>query len=136
MLPWILFVATTFVTQITFLNMLIAIMGDTFARVSEVKDQAALQEKIKILADFVIIVGRESIEEGTLSRFVFAITPKTIANDDQSNWESSVSQLKRSIELNFTSMKKSNNKRLAAVMHQMYGHLHAIDEKINDLTAS
>ena len=82
MLPWILFVATTFVTQITFLNMLIAIMGDTFARVSEVKDQAALQEKIKILADFVIIVGRESIEEGTLSRFVFAITPKTIANDD------------------------------------------------------
>lgn len=37
-LAWTVFIATTFITQITFLNMLIAIMGDTFARVSEVKD--------------------------------------------------------------------------------------------------
>ena len=37
-LPWILFMTTTFITSITFLNMLVAIMGDTFARVSEVKD--------------------------------------------------------------------------------------------------
>ena len=35
---WLVFIATTFITQVTFLNMLIAIMGDTFARVSEVKD--------------------------------------------------------------------------------------------------
>ena len=45
-LIWIVFILTTFITQITFLNMLIAIMGDTFARVSEVKEQSALQEKI------------------------------------------------------------------------------------------
>ena len=45
-LVWIVFILTTFITQITFLNMLIAIMGDTFARVSEVKEQSALQEKI------------------------------------------------------------------------------------------
>ena len=45
-LVWIMFILTTFITQITFLNMLIAIMGDTFARVSEVKEQSALQEKI------------------------------------------------------------------------------------------
>ena len=37
-LLWVVFILTTFITQITFLNMLIAIMGDTFARVSEVKD--------------------------------------------------------------------------------------------------
>ena len=37
-LAWILFVAATFVTQITILNMLIAIMGDTFGRVTEVKE--------------------------------------------------------------------------------------------------
>ena len=41
-LVWIVFILTTFITQITFLNMLIAIMGDTFARVSEVKEQSAL----------------------------------------------------------------------------------------------
>lgn len=36
--------------------MLIAIMGDTFDRVSEVKMQSALSEKISILADYVIVV--------------------------------------------------------------------------------
>ena len=34
----IYFLGATFITQITFLNMLIAIMGDTFGRVSEVKE--------------------------------------------------------------------------------------------------
>ena len=36
--------------------MLIAIMGDTFDRVSEIKSQSALAEKIKILADYVFVV--------------------------------------------------------------------------------
>lgn len=34
---WIIFILTTFITQVTFLNMLIAIMGDTFSRVTESK---------------------------------------------------------------------------------------------------
>ena len=35
---WIIFVLSTMITQIIFLNMLIAIMGDTYDRVSESKD--------------------------------------------------------------------------------------------------
>ena len=52
----VIFISTTFITQITFLNMLIAIMGDTFAKVNETKEQSALKEKISILADYVIVV--------------------------------------------------------------------------------
>ena len=37
-LVWVLFVMATFFTQITILNMLIAIMGDAFAKVTEVKE--------------------------------------------------------------------------------------------------
>ena len=55
--------------------MLIAIMGDTFARVSEIKEQSALYEKIKILSDYVFVVPRESLSKGTKSRFIFAIQP-------------------------------------------------------------
>jgi len=62
----------TFITQITFLNLLIAIMGDTFDRVSEVKEQSALAEKIKILADYVIIVRESDVDSDT---FLFAVTP-------------------------------------------------------------
>ena len=35
---WLIFVISTLITQIIFLNMLIAIMGDTYDRVSESKD--------------------------------------------------------------------------------------------------
>ena len=89
-LVWLIFVATTFITQVTFLNMLIAIMGDTFDRVSEVKEQSALSEKIQILADYVIIVKRESVEKGTKSKFIFAITPKALGADEVGSWEGTV----------------------------------------------
>lgn len=75
---WMLFIATTFITQITFLNMLIAIMGDTFSRVTETKEQSALREKITILSDYVIMVKRESEENGTKNRFIFAIAPSSL----------------------------------------------------------
>ena len=39
---WILFLLSTFIAQIIFLNMLIAVMGDTFEKVNEVKKQSAL----------------------------------------------------------------------------------------------
>ena len=37
-LVWIIFIMATFLIQITILNMLIAIMGDAFDRVTEVKE--------------------------------------------------------------------------------------------------
>ena len=53
---WVLFIIATFLSQITILNMLIAIMGDTFDAVLEKQEQYALKEKVSILSDFVSIV--------------------------------------------------------------------------------
>ena len=54
---WLFFLLSTFLTSITILNMLIAIMGDTFGRVTEIRDQSALKEKILIISDFVFLVN-------------------------------------------------------------------------------
>ena len=43
------FIAATFFTQLTMLNMLIAIMGDSFAFVSENKEKYATKTKLEIL---------------------------------------------------------------------------------------
>jgi len=67
--------------------MLIAIMGDTFARVSEVKDQSALSEKIKILADYVIVVRNSRLDK---DQFLFSISPANLGSDEQSSWEGTV----------------------------------------------
>jgi len=42
---WIYFFLATLLTQVMFLNMLIAIMGDTFSRVNNQKDVNALKER-------------------------------------------------------------------------------------------
>ena len=53
---WIIFAFATFMLQITFLNMLIAIMSNTFDNVMEKKQQSALKERIGILNDFRLVV--------------------------------------------------------------------------------
>ena len=49
---WILFIMATFFTQITMLNMLIAIMGDTFDKVTENQKTFTTRTKLLILGDY------------------------------------------------------------------------------------
>ena len=62
-LCYILFLIATFMTQITFLNMLIALMGDTFAKVMEQKEQFGLQTKLQIMSDYTALVLDASQEQ-------------------------------------------------------------------------
>lgn len=51
-LLWILFILATLLTQLTFLNMLVAIMGDTFECVMENQQTYAIETKIAIMGDY------------------------------------------------------------------------------------
>ena len=53
----IVFLLTTFYTQITMLNMLIAIMGNVFDELEEQKDVGATATKLEILADLAPVLG-------------------------------------------------------------------------------
>ena len=55
-LCYLFFLLATFITQITFLNMLIAIMGDTFGRVFENKAQFGLMTKLAIMGDYTVVI--------------------------------------------------------------------------------
>lgn len=57
---WIMFLLATFVAQLLFMNLLIAIMGDTFDRVQEMKVQAATKEKISMMKDFIWVIDMET----------------------------------------------------------------------------
>ena len=95
--------------------MLIAIMGDTFSRVTESKAQSGLREKIAILSDFVIIVKRESVERGDLSRFLFAIQPKNSASDEGNQWEGTVTQLNKSMKKELSIVENKFSKRMSSL---------------------
>ena len=51
-LCYLLFILATFFVQVTMLNMLIAIMSDTYERVSENKSVHAHRTKLKLLSEY------------------------------------------------------------------------------------
>ena len=58
---WIMFIFATFLLQITFMNMLIAIMGEVFNLVTERKHQSSLTERIELLNDFRVFLDKFSL---------------------------------------------------------------------------
>ena len=72
-LCWIYFVLATFFTQITFMNMLIALMGVTFERVSDAKERNALMETTQMYADFLWAISLSSSLEG--NRYLYIVKP-------------------------------------------------------------
>ena len=74
-LLWIIYAAATFMLQITFLNMLIAIMSNTFDQVLAEKKQSAMNEKINILNDFRLILEKMDLKMNF--QYIFLIKPRS-----------------------------------------------------------
>jgi len=56
---YLLFILATFLTQVAVLNMLIAIMGNTFDCVKEQQAKSEAEMKIHILADYIKSIRKE-----------------------------------------------------------------------------
>ena len=70
---WITFVGATFMIQVTFMNMLIAIMSNTFGEVMEKKHQSAIEERIVLLNDFRLFLDMFDLDMG--AQYLFVIKP-------------------------------------------------------------
>ena len=77
---WIYFFLATLLTQVMFLNMLIAIMGDTFSRVNNQKDVNALKERTKMYADFLWAI--RLTEELKDQRYLYVVRPLIVESED------------------------------------------------------
>ena len=84
-----LFFLSTFLTQVTALNMIIAIMGDTFSKLSEKKSQLRRQKQITLLAEYIDHIKEEEAEKEKTNHFLVVVkcTAETL-NDE--NWEGSL----------------------------------------------
>lgn len=92
------FLLSTFFTQITFLNMLIAIMGDTYGRVMENKIQYGLQTKLQIMGDYTAVILDKAEEEDT-SVYMFVVQQKMEDGDDpNAAWEGNLNLIKTTLD--------------------------------------
>ena len=91
--PAILFIFFTFIIQIVLLNMLIAIMADTFEQVSQQQHLQLMRERLIIIQENAYLF--KSKED---TRFLFMVDPVNLASQDK-GWQGKLANLIKQYEI-------------------------------------
>ena len=68
-LVYFFFVMATLFTQVTILNMIIAIMGDTFDKATDERENNARLTKLRIMGDYINLIVRDIDEESKMQKY-------------------------------------------------------------------
>jgi len=95
----IFFTLSTFLSQITILNMLIAIMGDTFSKHTEEQDVKSKQQKLLLLSEYIDIVEFYQnrclkFQKNKNPLFVYVVTTLPDEDGDENDGDQGENQLK------------------------------------------
>ena len=95
------------------MNMIIAIMGDTFGKVSEGHEQHSRSMKIALLCDYVSLIRRN--DEGVkYDSFLVLVTAEREV-EAKKEWEGTVNMLRTAITKNSESLKNDLHKKIENV---------------------
>ena len=92
----ILFTIAILFTQIVILNMLIAIMGDTFDRVNDRKALFAMQTKLQVMSDYHNIIKSVNSQQD-FHNYLFIVQPllDEEEQEDHEDWEGGINAVKK-----------------------------------------
>ena len=95
----IFFILATLFTQITMLNMLIAIMGDTFERIVENKAVFATKTKLELLGENTFCLRQQNSKKMPIEKdiFLYAVSPVIDDANELEQWNGSVNRMHRLI---------------------------------------
>jgi len=113
-LACLFFIGATFISQLTILNMLIAVMGDTYERVIENKEVNATQTKLAIMDDLTAILPQESSEQAQ-ELYLFLAIPALEEDDEGESWEGSLKRMTRLVERNTQALTSRLDKKTNAL---------------------
>lgn len=125
-LVWIYFLVATFLTNLTFLNMLIAIMGDTYGRVMESAETEGLRERTHIYADFLWVISLDKTYDN--KKYLYIVTP--VEEDDEGgddDWEGGMAKIKKSIGRNHKKLVTKMNDQASTFGHNQESMLEKLE---------
>ena len=70
-----MFLMATFIICVVFMNMLIAIMGETFGQVLEVSEESGLREQVVLIEDHAWLLDPRKIFKG--QKYIIKVMPST-----------------------------------------------------------
>ena len=92
-----LYLATTISVQIVMLNALIAIMGDTYSRVSETRVAQGLQQRAELLVELAATMSKRQRADGALfPRWIHVVRRKE-EDDVEDDWEGQIGAIKKTM---------------------------------------
>ena len=105
---YILYISAMIISNVTFLNMLIAIMGDTFDRVIDQRPTFSLKNQIMILASYNSLIPK-SFKSNDHDVYIYVITPGNSESEtgNEDAWRGKLYYLQNLIKARFTT--NSNN---------------------------
>lgn len=91
-LVYCFFILATFFSQLTMLNMLIAIMGDSYAKVVEDSAVNSTRAKLRFLGDLSSVLPQKDLKQKQNTHF-FVIKPSSEEGEEEDGWGGTVSKL-------------------------------------------
>ena len=107
-LVWAIFIFATIITQVTFFNMLIAIMGAAYEE-TLANTHVALKEQVALLSDWawtLKLYQKIANTSGNIN-FMFAISP---ADEEEMTMEEKLEELKEEVQENRNTTKEEQEK--------------------------
>ena len=133
---YILYLSAMVISNVTFLNMLIAIMGDTFDRVIDQRPTYSLKNQILILAAYKSL-SKKTFASDNQDVFIYVITP---ADDEQGTgsddaWRGKLYYLQNLIKARFAKSGEQMQKRVGELAQRISSIQQQMSEKFekNDL---
>lgn len=96
-LIWIIFFINTIIIVIILLNLVIAIMGNTFERVQETQESTKLREFANIIRDNEFLISRKRLF-GDI-KYIIVVSPNKSADEQEGDWQGKLQELKKKLKL-------------------------------------
>lgn len=125
---WLMFLIATILTQIILFNALIAILGDTYARIMEQRDLYGIIQRTSIYADFThMITPFTWIDQ----KYVYIARPASDQGDDQ--WNGILHKITNRLNKNHSELKGMIVKQRASLQHIKKNMIAEIQDSNNNL---
>ena len=129
-LCYLFFIFATFISQVTMLNMLIAIMGDTFGKVIENKTVNAIKSKLELMDDLVATMKqRDAKPEEKV--FLHIIMPVDAKDEDEEGdeWEGIAKRVTRASTRNIKTLGNDLGKKVDQYHKAVDGFIKKMDSQ-------
>lgn len=108
-----MFIIATFVVSVVFMNMLIAIMGDTFGQVLEGAEENGLKEQISLIEDHIWLLDLQKVFKG--QKYVLIVSPSITDSESRDEAVKNIIETKNFLTKTIKLVDQSISKKIVKV---------------------